>query len=148
MIFVQSLPSQPSPNCCSTPLMGEYTKAATDTTNCETNTKKNPQTPSGETNREAQWKRLFTFRFHLRQRTALVLLHLPCASARLPRQPFALQVDCPEVQNYWGSCLDLLHAAQIVKIYPFVLCIFQEPKRLGLLVFSIFLHMTAVCSSL
>ena len=49
---------------------------------------------------------------------------------------WAPQVGCPESQPYLGSCLDLLHAAQIVKKnYSFAISFFQGPKRLGHLVF-------------
>ena len=51
----------------------------------------------------------------------------------------APHVDGPQCQPYFGSCLDLLHAAQIMDIYAFVLCFFQSSKCLGLLVFSRFL---------
>ena len=47
----------------------------------------------------------------------------------------ALQMDCPEVQPYFGSRLDLLGVAHMIDIYPFVSGFIQTPKRLGLLVF-------------
>ena len=42
------------------------------------------------------WKR------HRRFASICVLLHLPCASARLPRSRRALQVNCPEITPYFG----------------------------------------------
>ena len=50
----------------------------------------------------------------------------------------AVQIGFSEVPPYLGSSMDLLHAAQIVKSNFFVLCLFQRPQRLGLLVFSRF----------
>ena len=87
-------------------------------------------------NQQLSEKRMFTFRFHLRQRTVPVLLPLPCASVRLPEQPAGASSGLPREPAERGCCLDQLHAAQIVKICAFVLCSFQSPKCLGLLVFS------------
>ena len=61
-----------------------------------------------------------SFRFHLRQRTVPVLLHLPCASARLSRQPSGssgeLHRDPPLLGILFESSAHL-HTAQIVKFY-------------------------------
>ena len=82
---------------------------------------------------------MFTFRFHLRQRTVPVLLHLPCASALLPKAAvgssgglprgpkllailFGSSARCPDCKN---PSLCPLHLS--------------KPKRLGLLVFSRFI---------
>ena len=120
MIPVQSLPSQPSPNC-----YGEYTKAATETTNCETNTKKTlrrPQVKQTERLRSTSYRQETTkFEHPLSgkgcSRFASTCGRGLCQSCSIfrapqrfcPRQPWALQVDCPEAQNYLGSCLDLLN---------------------------------------
>ena len=56
-------------------------------------------------------------------------------SVRLPEQTSTSS----EIQPYQGSCLNLLHAGQIVEVYALVLGFFQRPKRLGLLVISVFL---------
>ena len=45
---------------------------------------------------------------------------------------WALQVDCPEVQPYSGSRLDLLSVARVTEINPFIFCFFQSPKYFGL----------------
>ena len=49
------------------------------------------------------------------------------------------KVDCPEIQPYSESCLNLVHTAHIVAIYSSALVFFQNPMCLGLLVFCRFL---------
>ena len=118
MIPVQSFSSQRSPNCCSQSLMGENANAATDTTHCEF-VQQNQQAHSGETNRD--FARLHTDK-KLRNsntRSEGCSRFAPpaaedCAIAapifRAPQRVcqgsrWALQVDCPEVQPYLGSCV-------------------------------------------
>ena len=79
-------------------------------------------------------------RRHSRSASMCVLLHLPCASARLPRQPAGSASELPWDPttlgiNVWIFCT----LPRLWNIHSFFFCFFQRPKCLGLAIFSWFL---------